>query len=416
MAFLHNVFFKPISKITAKTGKLIGLPEMGISERIASLKAPKAMAFNAPYGLQPTPQQQQTIMGVSTQAQNEPRIDFTKQAYLDFQAGRPDPSLANNSVYMNTYNRLLQTTANQSQGGSGNGSEAIIPTQTSTFVPTPEPVYTPDWQQFNNKYYDFNNPDDRVRFFKDKMTELERLRDEEINKSKTGYNQQIALIDQNIVDTENEAKKYVEDYKKQVNAFGQDYQLGNVKRQQAFAGLSPNAFQSSQGTSQEFANQQYLTGMGELAKGAQETVGADYLGGGQLGENTVYGKDIATAKQERNTMANAFNDYLNQLNQDIQSQANTVGNELKFTPQFNAGSYTPTSPTVNKVNTAQYEPYTQFQNSSGGVSPILPNTAQKVIGINAFNEQTPVLPFLGQNQINQKDTNWLRKYLLGQTA
>jgi hypothetical protein len=291
--------------------------------------------------------------------------------------------------------------------------------------------------------YDLAIPEDRTRYFNDKASYLANLRDQAVQElqSTTSKNlseaqlstdKTIASIDQDIADLQKEAQQYVQGYTKRVNQFGQDKNLGDVSRQQMFTKLSPNAFQSSQGTSQEFANTQYLQGLGDLATEANQNVGTDYLGNPtdatKLAAGSTFGRNYTGLLGQQNEVKNAFNTYkdtANQeltkgvqgYNQDYTSQVNEVGNAFASANKkqgidpFQYSKIPLTQATAQTADISKYQPYTTF---AGNAQQFSPTGVQMVQQPNAFTSGTPLENYMGTNKLDTTQTDYLRKYLLGQ--
>jgi len=372
-------------------GTRYNLPELGLSERFGV----------SPQGSANTAAQQRALVD-SGQAHWEWQADG-RQVLVAGAAPRIIDTSADDEI------DTSDVTQPYSYGGGGGGGGGVT-----------QPEYVPNWVRMGGNNYDLNKDEDKQRFYSDKLGLLTSMRDEEIAKSKGKYNQQLSQLDQAIQDTQTQAQEYVRSYKKDVDQFGQNYELGNVKRQSYFAGLSPNAYQSSQGTSQEYAGKEYLKGIGEMARSAQQNVGADFLSNpnafNKLAPSSIYGRNIAGNQQQKNNLANAFNDYLNSINRDVQDQADSTATGLQLGPNYDYASNPLASPTANKSDVSPYTPYTEFRNPGGGTTPVTPIGSQKVMTPNAFTSGTPLENFLGQNQLTNPQTDWLRKYLLGQTS
>jgi hypothetical protein len=265
----------------------------------------------------------------------------------------------------------------------------------------------------NGRTYNLDDQNERNQFFNDKLTLLTQARDEEISKGRKTSDQNLAQIDQEIQDTFSQAKTYAQEYQQNVNEFGEGFNVGNVKRQQMFAGLSPNAFQSSQGTSQAFAEGKYLEGLGQMAQEAQGNVGNAFLQNpndiNALGESTIYGRNIGQLQGQKVDVANAFNDYLNKTQQDVYSQAADISNQLSTNKPFTFNRSQIAAPTAGKADLTPYTPYTGFQQGNVNI-PLTQST--KVYTPNAFTEQTPIDAFLGRNQLSGKQKDYLKSYLL----
>jgi len=263
------------------------------------------------------------------------------------------------------------------------------------------------------KTYNLDDPTQAESFYNDKMGVLTQMRDEAVGKADKASKRQLADLETQLNDTYAEAQQYVEDYQKTVNEFGDQYSLGNVKRGQFFAGLAPQAYQSSQGTSAKFAEGKYLEGLGDYAQEAQTNVGSDFLGNpsdtGALGGNSIYGRQVGNIKTGQQDVAQAFNEYLTQTQRDVGSQGADISNQLGGINEY--GFSTQPIGDVNRrtTDTSAYTPYTTFQ--QGGQQVPVNQQNPTVYQRNTFNDQTPLESFLGQNKLNQTQKDYLRSYL-----
>lgn len=295
----------------------------------------------------------------------------------------------------------------------------------------------------NGQVYDLNNATDRQRYLTDRMGLLVAERDNyladlqtrlgrELSDAERSRDINLASLDQDIADTETEARNYVKEYGRTVKEFGEGKALGDVNRQFRFAQLSPNAFQSSEATSANYANDQYLRGLSDLAAGAEETVGGQYLANpediAQLGASSVLGRQRANLFADRNRIGEEFNRYLTdqqraleqgttQANEYVTSQADNLTGQLVGIggigqlPRYQAARNAFAPAQTNMANLSAYTPFTNFSAVPAGVQPGAGFTPRRTSG---FSENTGIDTYLGSTQLNTKDKDILRKYLLGQ--
>lgn len=302
----------------------------------------------------------------------------------------------------------------------------------------------PQWVTMAGQTYNLSDPNDRIRYFSDRMRILETQRDQyildletQIGRSITDAELQrdsgLASISQDIADTEMAAANFVRDYTAQVNRFGDEKAVGDVRRQQAFSALSPNAFQSAQASSQGFANQQFLQGLGEMAAGAAENVGADFLADptdfNRLGTDTVLGRQRANLFADRENVGTQYNRFVQDRQeqllrgrQEAQDRVTQGAEDLTgtFAPinmaqgldpfRYNRFAFNPA--TLGQADLSRFTPFTNFQGTAPrevqGGTGFVPRT-----GRNLFTDTTPLENFLGQNRLTDTDRDFLRNYLLG---
>lgn len=243
-------------------------------------------------------------------------------------------------------------------------------------------------------YYDLNDDIQRQAFYDRRLLDLQDSRD-----------QQIAHIDQQIADLTGSSKDYVRNYFKQLEDFGTVKSTGDMNRIDTYSAASPNAFQSSEGTSYNLANTNYLKGVGEAADKANQDVGADFIANPNdvnlLGDDTTYGRQLQNYFGGRNQVGEEYNDYL----AGIQQQNNPSTNPFAYAYQA-AGLQAP-----GAVDISRFNPFVDFKRTTAAATP---GPGFRPAGGRNFTEQTPVDNFLGRNQIqDQRDKDYLRQFLLG---
>ena len=288
--------------------------------------------------------------------------------------------------------------ASAATGGTGVGTTPV------------EPEYITMMVNGQMQQYDLADPNDRVRFYDDKLTMLNQQKEESLIKSGGVFDQNMADIEQEIADTQKAAKDYMASYEKGLAEFGEDYELGNVKRGQYFAGLSPNAFQSAQGTSALYGQNKYIEGVGDMARGAQEAVGEGYMADpnnfGAIGEGSTFGRAIGGLGREKANLQGGFQDYAKGLDQNIAEQAASEATKLSKLNAFDFSRTKSGTPTVGQTDLSAYTPFTQFTGQAAKT-----NVMPKVYTGNAFSE-TGLDAFLGRTKMNPQQTDLLRNYLM----
>ena len=273
-----------------------------------------------------------------------------------------------------------------------------------------QPEYVSMFVNGQMQQYNLADPNDRVRFYDDKLSLLTQMKEEALAKSGGVFDQNMADIQQEIIDTQKAAKDYIASYEKGVAEFGENYGLGNVKRGQFFAGISPNAFQSSQGTSALYGQNKYIEGLGEMARGAQKAVGEGFMANpsnfGAIGEGSTFGRTIGGLGREKANLQSGFQDYVRSLNQNIAEQAASTGTDLSKANAFDFSRTRTGVPQVEQTDLSAYTPFTQFTGQAAKT-----NVMPKIYTGNAFSE-TGLDAFLGRTKLNKPQSDLLRNYLL----
>lgn len=266
--------------------------------------------------------------------------------------------------------------------------------------------------------YDQNDPAQAAALLAKKQETLGGQRDQQIAQITRQLNESLQNASlqqgQQLGGFQQNAADYGRSLANNIVDLGQGYDLGLVNNQQRFAGLSPNAFQSGQATSQQYAGDQYNKGLNQLHQNAAETVGGDYLNNGQIDPNSAIGKQIAALNQQYNMFTG---DAQNSAQLGIQSANNAYGSGMDQNlsslqalynyagvPQFNFQSqgYNP-----NQMPSVDISKYTPFTNASQlGQSP----QAQPTSPATWTGSGNPFSGLLGYNP-NSTQSNYLNAFL-----
>jgi len=330
-------------------------------------------------------------------------------------------------------------------GGGGGGGVATGDLGGES-VPEAAPVYQPDFQvaPWNGMQYDLNDPTQRQNYYQSRIDYLSGERNKYITESETALNrslsdaekaadQNIATIDQDIADTEKEAGDYAREYFKNIQSLAEGKRMGDARRQQYYSGLSPNAYQSSLGTSSEYANEKYAEGLGEYAQGANEAVGSAYLQNpndpNALGANTLYGRQRGTLMNEKSELGRKFNvfsediakqkqkavetaqNYFTQEGANLQNQLSPIsyqqtGSPFSFARQNLQDIKTPTIDTSNQRKFTEFQTPQQYESTQPGTN-FMPMRSS------VFSQQEPIETYLGKTKVTPDEDKALRKYLFG---
>lgn len=296
------------------------------------------------------------------------------------------------SIAQNPY---ASTLADISPPGSGPQEGPPVPTPGITPTPSSSsgpgtPSYYLHNQTVNGVTYNLADPAQQELLRQAQLSNLGSARDTSINQLNQGVQNNLSqaqLQDAQALGTYNQnAADYGRSLANNVVNLGQGYNLGQVNNQQQFAGLSPNAFQSSQATSQQYGTDQYNKGLTQLQQQQAENVGSNYLQNGQIDPNSAIGKMIAAengnynlfATQENQALQNgtqaanvAYGQGADQVASNLQNlNAYAGAQQPSYTSvgyDYNApslGAYSPYQTpggnpyTVPTTNIGQYTPYT----------------------------------------------------------
>lgn len=337
----------------------IPTPNLGLSNKLISAgTGGSPLIANAPYGLSPTPAQQYQIAAT-------PSLSNTAGA-VPLAQGAQQPAASTNTGAGTGVNGVTQT------GGA---------TATSGFG---TPSYYLHNQTVNGVTYDLSTPAGQQAYQQAQLSNLGGSRDATITQLQQGIQNGLSaaqLADSQALGTYNQdAADYGRQLANNVVTLGTNHDLGQVNNQQYFAGLSPDAYQSGQGTNQQNNNNLYNQGLTALQQQGAENVGANYLTTGQIDPNSTLGKQIAAENNSYNLYTTGANQALQNgiqgANVAYQNGADSVNSNLQSLDAY-AGQGSPTFQTVgyNYNGPTSYNPYTSTTASAVGGNPYtLPTT------------------------------------------
>lgn len=269
--------------------------------------------------------------------------------------------------------------------------------------------------------YDQSDPAQAQALLAAKQSTLGGQRDQQISQINRSLQNNLTDAGQqnafNLAGLNQNATDYGRGLANNIVDLGQGHDIGTVNNQQKFSGLSPNAFQSGQATSEQYGNDQYSKGLTQLHQNAAETVGDNYLGTGQIDPNSTIGRQQSSLSSQYNRFLgdaqnsaqlgiqnanNAYNTGVDQNASNLQALYNYSGS-----PQFNYQSqgYNPNA--LPNVDVSQYTPYAnssqlsqspQAQASSPATWTGSGNPFSGLLGYNSNTTQSNYLnAFLGKN-------------------
>ena len=279
---------------------------------------------------------------------------------------------------------------------------------------------TPEYLYFGGQQFDIANEADRLNLFKargealrgqagrqigDYQNQLRSTLDDAYRTNARNL-EDIDLDFRSLGETEAEAGRT---YDRNIYDTNEAYDLGTVNRANAFAQLSPNAFQSSQGTSQQYANNQRLQALGDIDQA-------------RTGTFNDINQSRAGLTRQRTDLGNSYNQYI----QDTQNEASQYGNEVNdfynsqiddlrgdFTNydqtagvnsfRFNRDQFAPVN--VQTADLSQYTPYLNFQALQGSPEANYFKSATPAAATGSARDQ-----YLGYSP-DQQSKNYIQQYL-----
>lgn len=394
-----NLEGQALKKVTGSLNSVgIKTPNYGISAGLTRgvLNPPNQFTANAPFGTSPTQAQQQQI------------VQNPSMSLADFGSGSAAKPVS-------------QPLTGQSSAPVGpEFSAAAQPAAQAAPTAQTSGIGTPSYylhnQTVGGQTYNLADPGQQEQYRQAMLGTYGAQRDNAISQLQQSTQQGLSaaqLANAQAMGTQQQnATDYGRSLASNVFNLGEGYNLGQVNNQQQFAGLSPNAFQSSQATSQQYGTDQYNRGLTQLHQGAAENVGNDYLSTGNIDPNSVIGKQIAAEQASYNQYVQQAQNGLQQgimgantaygqaadaQNSNLQNlNAYSGAQQQNYTPtQFNySGSTTNPvgqfqTPAVNPYNPvgvdiSQYTPYTTAQQLSQSPQAQAPSPATYTGSSNPF--------------------------------
>lgn len=245
--------------------------------------------------------------------------------------------------------------------------------------------------------YDLNDPDQRQQYYQAVDQNVGAQRDQQLSGLDRSIQESTGQLNQGISNTNQGAGNYARTFLENLFDLGQNHDVGQVNNSQKFAGLGPNAFQSSQATTGDYGDQQYNRGLNDLGTQLQQSVGGDYLNGGAIDPNSGFGQQLTgynqqlgdlsyQGGQQRQNINNAYHQALDQASSGLQVSDVYQGmNPFKYNTQ----TYNPYQ--SSNLNLGQYTPYTNYQqyanSPQNNQNPSQPNNqnGNPLAGILGFN-------------------------------
>ncbi len=339
---------------------------------------------------------------------------WTRSALRDFteQAGIQDPTQFNHSYIPTSQESGITTYAPAPNSASVAGNAPPIPDQgpnlfdqlvqqggsrRSDAAPA---AYTPNYAQGpDGRLYDVNDPAQADQYYGlvQATSEAEQRR---------AYEDALRGVTEDTRSLDEQAGQIGKGYEEKLRDLLEGKQAGDVRRSNYFAQLSPNAFQSSEGSAAQYANDLYGRGQGEVTTAAEQTLGPDFLSTGQIGDTSQFGRQRAALRTEGDTVTKDFQQRIADIRNQIAGlkSAGKVENNLNLgqPANYNRQSYTPVQ--AQSVDVSQYQPFLTFQQQSAPDANLFRNFIQPQTG------QAPVANYLGYDT-PKKDKNAVNQYL-----
>lgn len=249
--------------------------------------------------------------------------------------------------------------------------------------------------------YDLSDPAQRQQYYQAVETNLGGARDQQLAGLDRSIQESTGQINQNIGNTNQSAGNYGRSFLNNLFDLGQNYDVGQVNNAQKFAGLGPNAFQSSFATSGQYGTDQYNRGLNDLGTQLDQSVGSGYLTNGQIDPHSAYGQQLGGYNQQlgdlqyqgglqRQGINTAYQQGLDQAASGLQ-----VGDVYQGMNPFHYNTQTYNPYQAQNLNLGQYTPYTNYQQyaMNPGNNPSQPgnqngNPLANILGFNPSQSQS----------------------------
>lgn len=277
-------------------------------------------------------------------------------------AKMPVSSKQQKTIYDYIYNKQATPTASAPTSNSGGGSAGGAP------------AYQPNFIVFRGARYDLNNPSQAQAFLSARNAAL----DEQVQEYTNTVNQQLGY---DISDAERQFGKskseydrmlselglqrsdYLSDYNTSLADLGEGFNVGNIKRAGYFSKSSPQAFQSSELASGQFALDKYNQAQAEKAREKERNLNLFST------QETSLGQDLSDLELDYNTYldrrraqaANALTSARQQANTSRDTYATELANMGGVGANLfraSTNQYAPVTPT--QVDLSPYTQYTNF--------------------------------------------------------
>ncbi len=240
-----NLFRKAAGNLVDVVGTKNKLPEMGLSELIAG-----GSTFNT--GRAQAAENEVKVGGAYPPTPNEwQRLGYSSEE--EYQQYLANGYTGSKSGYTN----WLKDQATKSVAGGGGGGAA----------------YEPNNANVGDRVFDLNDPgqlQDYINTVNDKLNgdfeyyanRSNQAKELDIAQAKADEEEAIYNIDRALKKLGESRDQYTEDYTRSVADLAEGFRQGTAKRQSFYASVAPRVYQSSQGTSQEYAKRKYVEGQG----------------------------------------------------------------------------------------------------------------------------------------------------------
>ena len=249
--------------------------------------------------------------------------------------------------------------------------------------------YAPDTKFLGGVAFDLNDPGQFQAYlakadeilntdFEDYRTRTGQLKDFDIAQAKAQEDEILFNIDRALKKVTEQEGQYNTDFARSVSDLSEGFRQGSAKRQAFYASIAPRVYQSSQGTSQEYAENKWKEGQTRLDEDKTKAMlgfkeaSEDYARQGQNAQNQFNLYKTQREAQAQDEIANQANSVRAQRDKAMEGGFNyagemrqATGNSTKWTnPVFQERNlnYSPSNVNLNELMSfIKFQPNATFQ-------------------------------------------------------
>jgi hypothetical protein len=286
--------------------------------------------------------------------------DYALDNGMPTSTGQQDPGLTMNAQNLNGDGTPMYPNETQTQSSGGGGTAT-----------------QPELVVYNGVTYDLNNPSDRQAFFELKSADIDKQLTEALKTGQLSYAAKLA-------ETQDSLTEFMHSWESQGTELLSGYNQGQTARQQSYQGLGTRAYQSSMGTSGQYALNQ--------------------LGEAQTERNYQKGIAEKQTKNATSSLEQAYNDWINSTGKTAQQNKDSLSTDVQAIGGFDTSKMS--APITSQSDLSPYTPFVNFTSLSN--SPLV-NNARTVS--KTPTSQMTLSEWLQQN--GSKGGNPLADYLAG---
>lgn len=233
----------------------------------------------------------------------------------------------------------------------------------STGGTSAQPVY------FLGQYFNLANPADRQRYnsvrtqylndrYNQYIASEDKALRQDLEEAERSYGQNLADIDLSLDNLSRNRQAYLDESQRNSRSLAEQFRTGQAQRANYFNRLSPNAYQSSQGTSEEYAKGKYDEALADLSKADERAL---------LG----FSQDEAVLQRDRGNLETLYNQYISQRRTQSERARQQYFASLQGDLDRGATELAQVSPSSSKFNFNR-SPYNPYQAQSVDISEYTP--------------------------------------------